>query len=216
MSDGLMGVGLVMEGVGVCVGVCVGVDVGVDEDDVGEVAVGEGVAFAVFLLFEGVGLDVGDDGVGVGKVAVGEGVAFAVFLLLEGVGLDVGDDEVELHVWSSQAPFSQVTSADGVYPVSHTNLNVVPDAVLAPPATEFVVVKLAVHASVAVLDGEGVEGFRTHVLLFESHSPLVHVATFEGLAVYPGLHENVYVSPFFVPLPPATEFDVAKELQSWQ
>ena len=49
--------GLVMEGVGVCVGVCVGVDVGVDEDDVGEVAVGEGVAFAVFLLFEGVGLD---------------------------------------------------------------------------------------------------------------------------------------------------------------
>ena len=217
MSDGLMGVGLVMEGVGVCVGVCAGVDVGVDEDDVGEVAVGEGVAFAVFLLFEGVGLDVGDDGVGVGEVAVGEGVAaFAVFSLLEGAGLDVGDDEVESHVWSSQAPFSQVASADGVYPVSHTNLNDVPDAVLAPPATEFVVVKLAVHASAAVLEGEGVEGFRTHVLLFESQSPLVHVATFEGVAVYPVLHENVYVFVFFVPLPPATEFSVSKGvLQFW-
>jgi hypothetical protein len=160
MSDGLMGVGLVMEGVVMeGVGVCVGVDVGVDEDDVGEVAVGEGVAFAVFLLFEGVGLDVGDDGVGVGEVAVGEGVGEGDAFSFEGVEL------------------------------------------------------------AAVLDGEGVEGlsrlpFGSHVGV--SQLPMVHVATFEGLAVYPGLHENVYVSPFFVPLPPATEFDVAKELQSWQ
>jgi hypothetical protein len=189
----LMGVGLVMEGVVMeGVGVCVGVDVGVDEDDVGEVAVGEGVAFAVFLLFEGVGLDVGDDGVGVGEVAVGEGVAFAVFLLLEGVGLDVGDDGVGVGV-------GEVAVGEGVGEGD---------------AFSFEGVELA-----AVLDGEGVEGlsrlpFGSHVGV--SQLPMVHVATFEGLAVYPGLHENVYVSPFFVPLPPATEFDVAKELQSWQ